>query len=213
MLYKNLPRGVGLRRITLHKTLNLRQEVVYLLIVECSHFMDHIGEAANLLPILRARICGYTGIFRCIDSFWHKFSPPSSPTYNYYQKNYSSKETAKEEENVNKYDNCKISNEEMNGLAKGYGPKTIPTNHAQLNPGTSVTSGTTLGFGTTSGQRTTSGLGTNSGQGTISGQGTTSAQGTTSGITTIPEEVVEDQNPDPMPTQKYGFFASLFGSS
>ena len=101
----------------------------------------------------------------------------------------------------------------MNGLAKGYGPKTIPTNHAQLNPGTSVTSGTTLGLGTTSGQRTTSGLGTNSGQGTISGQGTTSAQGTTSGITTIPEEVVEEQNPDPMPTQKTGFFASLFGSS
>jgi len=95
----------------------------------------------------------------------------------------------------------------MNGLAKGYGPKTIPANHAQLNPGTSVTSGTTLGLGTTSGQRTTSGLGTNS------GQGTTSAQGTTSGITTIPEEVVEDQNPDPMPTQKTGFFASLFGSS
>jgi len=95
----------------------------------------------------------------------------------------------------------------MNGLAKGHGPKTIPANHAQLNPGTSVTSGTTLGFGTTSG------LGTNSGQGTISGQGTTSAQGTTSGITTIPEEVVEEQNPDPMPTQKTGFFASLFGSS
>ena len=185
MLYKNLPRGVGLRRITLHKTLNLRQEVVYLLIVECSHFMDHIGEAANLLPILRARICGYTGIFRCIDSFWHKFNPPSSPTYNNYQENYSFKETAKEEENVNKYDNCKISNEEMNGLAKGYGPKKIPANHAQLNPGTSVTSGL----------------------------GTTSAQGTTSGITTIPEEVVEDQNPDPMPTQKTGFFASLFGSS
>ena len=95
----------------------------------------------------------------------------------------------------------------MNGLAKGYGPKKIPANHAQLNPGTSVTSGTTLGLGTTSG------LGTNSGQGTISGQGTTAAQGTTSGITTIPEEVVEDQNPDPMPTQKTGFFASLFGSS
>ena len=32
--------------------------------------MDHIGEAANLLPILRARICGYTGIFRVADSFW-----------------------------------------------------------------------------------------------------------------------------------------------
>ncbi len=69
MLYKNLPRGVGLRRITLHKSLNLNQEVVYFLLVECSHFMDHIGEAANLLPILRARICGYTGIFRCVQSF------------------------------------------------------------------------------------------------------------------------------------------------
>ena len=62
MLYKNLPKGVGLRRITLHKTMNIKQEVVYLLLVECSHFMDHIGEAANLLPILRARICGYTGM-------------------------------------------------------------------------------------------------------------------------------------------------------
>ena len=70
MLYKNLPRAVGLRRITLHKTMNLKQEMVYFLLVECSHFMDHINEAANLLPILRARICGYTGIFRCVESFW-----------------------------------------------------------------------------------------------------------------------------------------------
>jgi len=69
MLYKNLPRAVGLRRITLHKTMNLKQEMVYFLLVECSHFMDHINEAANLLPILRARICGYTGIFRCVESF------------------------------------------------------------------------------------------------------------------------------------------------
>ena len=69
MLYKNFPRAVGLRRITLHKSLNLKNEVVYFLLVECSNFMDHIGEAANLLPVLRARICGYTGIFRCVDSF------------------------------------------------------------------------------------------------------------------------------------------------
>lgn len=74
MLYKNLPRAVGLRRITLHKSLNLKNEVVYFLLVECSNFMDHIGEAANLLPVLRARICGYTGIFRCVDSFWQE--PP-----------------------------------------------------------------------------------------------------------------------------------------
>lgn len=70
MLYKNLPRAVGLRRITLHKTINLKKEVVYLLLVECSHFLNHINEAANLLPVLRARICGYTGIFRCVDHFW-----------------------------------------------------------------------------------------------------------------------------------------------
>ena len=53
MLYKNLPKAVGLRRITLHKSISCDREVVYLLLVECSHFMDHIGEAANLLPVLR----------------------------------------------------------------------------------------------------------------------------------------------------------------
>jgi len=69
MLYKNLPKSVGLRRITLHKSVSNENEVVYLLLVECSNFMNHIGEAANLLPILRARICGYTGIFRVLESF------------------------------------------------------------------------------------------------------------------------------------------------
>lgn len=69
MLYKNLPKAVGLRRITLHKSISCDREVVYLLLVECSHFMDHIGEAANLLPVLRARICGYTGIYRVTESF------------------------------------------------------------------------------------------------------------------------------------------------
>ena len=71
MLYKNLPKAVGLRRVTLHKSLNPSdgKDTVYLLLVECSHFMDHVGEAANLLPILRGRICGYTGIYRVADSF------------------------------------------------------------------------------------------------------------------------------------------------
>ena len=74
MLYKNLPKAVGLRRVTLHKSINPSgaKDTVYLLLVECSHFMDHVGEAANLLPILRARICGYTGIYRCSDSFWQQ---------------------------------------------------------------------------------------------------------------------------------------------
>jgi hypothetical protein len=31
--------------------------------------MDHIGVAAHLLPVLRARICGYTGIYRVTESF------------------------------------------------------------------------------------------------------------------------------------------------
>ena len=57
MLYKNLPKTVGLRRLTLHKSASASaassNEVTYLLLVECTHFMDHIGEAANLLPILR----------------------------------------------------------------------------------------------------------------------------------------------------------------
>ncbi|CAB4067016.1 unnamed protein product [Lepeophtheirus salmonis] len=53
MLYKNLPKDVGLRRITLHKSITCPQEVVYILLVECTHFLDHIGETANLLPILR----------------------------------------------------------------------------------------------------------------------------------------------------------------
>ena len=165
--------------------------------------MDHIGEAANLLPILRARICGYTGIFRCVDSFWHKFP---SPTYNYQN---SFKETAKEDNTVNKY-NCNtkqtadFSVEENNhGLAKGYGPKTIPANHTQLYPGT------------TSGMGTTPGTGTTRGMGTTPGMGTTLGTGTTPGITTIPEEepIIVEDHPDPMPTQKTGFFASLFGSS
>eukprot|EP00094_Tigriopus_californicus_P009510 TCALIF_09168-PA protein Name:"Protein of unknown function" AED:0.26 eAED:0.36 QI:0/0.5/0.4/0.8/0.75/1/5/250/509 len=71
MLYKNLPKAVGLRRITLHKSCSQssQSKVTYLLLVECSEFMGHIGEAANLLPILRGRICGYTGIYRVASSF------------------------------------------------------------------------------------------------------------------------------------------------
>ncbi len=74
MLYKNLPKAVGLRRLTLHKSSAVaaggdHREVIYLLLVECTQFMEHIGEAANLLPILRGRICGYTGIFKVSSGF------------------------------------------------------------------------------------------------------------------------------------------------
>ena len=54
MLYKNLPKNVGLRRITLHKSMteSSGHHVTYLLMVECANFMEHIGECATLLPTL-----------------------------------------------------------------------------------------------------------------------------------------------------------------
>ena len=43
MLYKNLPRNVGLRRLTLHKSAT-GPNVNYILLVECSHFLDNINQ-------------------------------------------------------------------------------------------------------------------------------------------------------------------------
>ena len=52
MLYKNLPRNVGLRRLTLHKSAT-GPNVNYILLVECSHFLDNINQVStNFLPIL-----------------------------------------------------------------------------------------------------------------------------------------------------------------
>jgi hypothetical protein len=45
------------------------------LLAKRSHALQRIpahctaAQAANLLPVLRARICGYTGIFRIVESF------------------------------------------------------------------------------------------------------------------------------------------------
>ena len=43
MLYKNLPRNVGLKRLTLHKSAT-GPNVNYILLVECSHFLDNINQ-------------------------------------------------------------------------------------------------------------------------------------------------------------------------
>ena len=53
MLYKNLPRNVGLRRLTLHKSAT-GPNVNYILLVECSHFLDNINQVntTNILQIL-----------------------------------------------------------------------------------------------------------------------------------------------------------------
>ena len=48
MLYKNLPRNVGLRRLTLHKSAT-GPNVNYILLVECSHFLDNINQVSDIL--------------------------------------------------------------------------------------------------------------------------------------------------------------------
>ncbi|XP_035709003.1 uncharacterized protein LOC110850911 isoform X2 [Folsomia candida] len=67
-LYRHLPKSVGLRRITLHKSA-LRGDKLYLLLCECSNFLENVNSAAQLLPALRARLCGYTGIYRIAHAF------------------------------------------------------------------------------------------------------------------------------------------------
>lgn len=65
MIYRYLPKSIGLRRITLHKS-QLSGDKLYLLMVECSNFFQDFSSAATLIPSLRARLCGYTGIYRSI---------------------------------------------------------------------------------------------------------------------------------------------------
>ncbi|CAG2059753.1 unnamed protein product [Timema podura] len=68
MLYRYLPKSVGLRRITLHKSIS-NGDKMYLLLCECSNFMENLSAAAMLLPALRARLCGYTGLYRTCATF------------------------------------------------------------------------------------------------------------------------------------------------
>lgn len=69
MLYRYLPKSAGLRRITLHKSISSGDKM-YLLLCECSNFLENLSAAALLLPALRARLCGYTGLYRTTASFW-----------------------------------------------------------------------------------------------------------------------------------------------
>ncbi|KAL6444684.1 hypothetical protein ACFW04_002042 [Cataglyphis niger] len=63
MIYRYLPKSVGLRRITLHKSTS-QGDKMYLLICECSQLQDNLSAAAILLPALRARLCGHIGLYR-----------------------------------------------------------------------------------------------------------------------------------------------------
>ncbi|KAI5699644.1 uncharacterized protein LOC103516041 isoform X1 [Diaphorina citri] len=66
MLYRYLPKSAGLRRITLHKSAS-GGDKLYLLMCECANLLDDLSAAAKLLPALRARLCGYTALYRVAD--------------------------------------------------------------------------------------------------------------------------------------------------
>lgn len=68
MIYRYLPKSAGLRRITLHKS-QLNGDKLYILIVECANFFHNFPAAAALVPHLRARLCGYIGIYKSIAVF------------------------------------------------------------------------------------------------------------------------------------------------
>ena len=52
MLYKNLPRNVGLKRLTLHKSAT-GPNVNYILLVECSHFLDNINQVSHQQSLIQ----------------------------------------------------------------------------------------------------------------------------------------------------------------
>lgn len=64
-----LPRSVGMRRISLHKSVSTKGDKMYLLVCECADLLKDLSAAAVLIPALRARLCGYTGLYRPIQSF------------------------------------------------------------------------------------------------------------------------------------------------
>ncbi|XP_049539010.1 uncharacterized protein LOC125953449 isoform X4 [Anopheles darlingi] len=69
MIYRYLPKTAGLRRITLHKSVSSRGDKMYLLLCECADLLKDLSAAALLIPALRARLCGYTGLYRPIQTF------------------------------------------------------------------------------------------------------------------------------------------------
>ncbi|XP_073954903.1 uncharacterized protein [Choristoneura fumiferana] len=69
MLYRHLPHSVGMRKIALHKSVATHGDKMYLLVCECANLLDDLSGAAMLITALRARLCGYTGLYRPIQTF------------------------------------------------------------------------------------------------------------------------------------------------
>ncbi|KAJ8921675.1 hypothetical protein NQ315_010584 [Exocentrus adspersus] len=69
MIYRYLPSAAGLRRISLHKSLSPKGDKMYILLCECANLLNDVTVCALILPALRARLTGYTGIFRPLQTF------------------------------------------------------------------------------------------------------------------------------------------------
>ncbi|XP_022699910.1 uncharacterized protein LOC111266582 [Varroa jacobsoni] len=69
-IHGRLPKCVGLNRISFHKKVDPHSSgITYVLLCECPRIMDYLTEACVLVDQLRARCCGYTALYRVIDSF------------------------------------------------------------------------------------------------------------------------------------------------
>lgn len=69
MIYRYLPQAAGLRKISLHKSLSPKGDKMYILLCECANLLADITVCAIILPSLRARLTGYTGIYRPLQIF------------------------------------------------------------------------------------------------------------------------------------------------
>lgn len=70
MLYRYLPRTAGLRRITLHKSIeSARGDKTYLLVCECADLLKNLDDVAIILVSLKSRLLGYTGLYKPIQTF------------------------------------------------------------------------------------------------------------------------------------------------
>ncbi|XP_037087929.1 uncharacterized protein LOC119108464 [Pollicipes pollicipes] len=63
LLYRSIPASAGLRRMVLHKACG-DGDIYYVLTCECSSLLDNVVASARALPALRARLVGYTGIYK-----------------------------------------------------------------------------------------------------------------------------------------------------
>ena len=65
LLYRTIPKRAGLRRIVLHKSCDSDTgDIYYVLSCEYSRLLDDVVATVKTLPALRARLVGYTGIYK-----------------------------------------------------------------------------------------------------------------------------------------------------